>query len=606
MSYVVFFLLFVPRTPVPASLKDKHADEFAIFCRPYDAPSLKAAFLGPWIPHGAKDSIRNFYRPFAIVAYASLYELCERHIQKLHLYRQVFSFLKFAAFFGVLYFLSNGSLWTAFLATLLYSISFKLFDEHVIFQGLPDLIVTTFFFSGLFFFILFSNRTYGQLQTIGLGILICLFYILSVGTKENALFLFPTLFVYRLIHSWNREYSFSAQLKRVLDRKHLILFCALGMISIIYFFVRHYALGTDHALESSWGSRGIRSILNVMFNVMNNFSLIPWTFVDYSFADNYRLAVVKVVLNLILPAAGIYLIFFSDIDSVLKKSIAFSLALILLNTIFYTQGVRVRFNAIGNLGAFYIAAITLKRIARYARIPHRDFVTPLLTYSLLIAGLYVYVIQNVWNVLQRTDPIYPHVSFQASFFDYGWIIKQIHGESSKTNGYNSMNRQLETKYVKPTAFSFFVFAMALQTEHSTLDCFDITYRSLAHGPKVQIQLDEVEKKAMQITTLKEYRQQYTLGLISAARVVLIPKQAFEERSKYWSAGFDMNGFRKDFQTAVSSFESCGSIGQGILKQLQRAAKRMDKDDDGKFSDAEIEQFLSPKLTAAKQWVSEAF
>src|SRR3990167_9052431 len=370
--YIVFLSLFGFRKQVPLRLED----EFAIFSRPYNASSIKSAFVGPWIPAGLKDTIRNYYRPFFIVAYAWLYDLCGHNTSELYLVRMLFSLIKFAAFFGVLFLLTNRSLFTAFSATLLYTISFKIFDEQVVFQCLPDIIVATTFFTALFLYILLSSRQFGLLQTTGLVAGIILIYTIGLGTKENAFFLVPTLLFYRLIYSYSHwKGPFQRTIRVIFERKQLILFSALSVISIVYFIARYHSLGTQYIISNSYRT-GNNALRVAMLNIINNFALIPITYLDHPFALNVHIE--------------------------LKKGILFSLVLILLNTSFYTQLVRARFNSIGNLGSIYIVigiAHIIYSFRNKAKYPYN-----LLVSSITIACLSIYTIQNTTNILNRQHP----------------------------------------------------------------------------------------------------------------------------------------------------------------------------------------------------------
>lgn len=399
-SFIVFYSVFGFRKQVPLRLED----EFAVFSRPYSASSIKSAFTGPWIPKGLKDNIRNYYRPFAIVAYSCLYDFFGHDTSKLYLVRQLFSIIKIAAFFGVLYWLTNGSLFTAFSATILYSISFKIFDEQVVFQCLPDIIVTTIFYIILFLFILFSNRSFSWLQTVGLGTGILLLYVMGLGTKENAFFLVPTLLVYRLIYTyWGWQQSFSKMTRLFFERKQVFLFSALFAISIIYFVIRYYSLGTQYLISNSYRT-GASPLTVAMLNIGNNFALVPMAYMDRPIAINDLSAIMKCLSNLVLPSVAIYLLFFSNTDEELKKGILFSLVLILLNTFFYTQLVRVRFNSIGNLGCMYLSVVIIKQIMYYVRSCNVKKHYYSVAFAATVACLCIYAIHNAVNIHSRQHP----------------------------------------------------------------------------------------------------------------------------------------------------------------------------------------------------------
>ncbi len=84
----------------------------------------------------------------------------------------------------------------------------------------------------------------------------------------------------------------------------------------------------------------------------------------------------------------------------------------------------------------------------------------------------------------------------------------------------------------------------------------------------------MEKKAESIRKQSGYRQEFGLGLVNAAFLLLKPKQAFEERGTDWSAGFNMHAFRQELEAAKSHFRKSGDIGVNILKQLDRSTVKL--------------------------------
>jgi hypothetical protein len=596
LCYVSFLSLFMQRSSLPRNLKGEFAEEFAIFWKPYDVTALKAAFSGPWIPAGTKESIRYFFRPIAILGYAGLYEMCGQDLTRLHTTLQYLSLFKFAAFFGIMYLLSNRSPWTAFWATFLYSTSFKIFDEQIVLHDFPDLLLAIFFFNSILLFLLFSRRRYSPAITALLGAFICLLFTLSLGTKENGLFLFPTFLAYRWISVWNKKDSFSENFKKIFQRKHLVLFTLLLFISCAYLAIRYYSLGAKYVFSPSWAVERRPAVIYSAINVANNFALVPESYVGHLFADDWLSTLIWLMFNPIIPIAGVYLCLRSDLKKTVKKSIVFSLVLVFLNTFFFTLGVRIRFNSIGNLGSFFLAVIVGQTLFLYALNKFRERYAVILTYMLLVGSVYYYTVLNVWNILHRPHPFYPKAPLEAGLFDWHKILDQNDDRGSAIVQLNLLNSHAAT-YDESARFSFFLLAVVLETDHRTLDCFDMSYRGLFRGSDAQVQLKRVENKAESIQQLKGYRQDFGLGLVSAADLLLKPKQAFQERRMDWSNGFDMQNFRNQFETARVHFKRSGPIGEGILNQLDEVAKRIDSSQDGKFSDQEIQAFLTAKLTS---------
>lgn len=405
--YSIFFTLYGFRKQVPSQLEG----EFAVFSRPYTFSDIKSAFVGPWLPSGEKDSIRYFYRPFAIVAYKYLYHLFGHDIYSLHLARQLFSVFKLAAFYGIMCWLTNRSLSLTFFATLLYAISFKIFDEQVVFQCLPDILATTVFFAALFFYILFSNRQYNKQKTIGLGVSILLLFVIGLGTKECALFLLPTLLTYRVIYTcWQRPFS---KIHLIFDRKHAVLFSAMLVVLIVYFTMRYYSLGRQYLLMSPYQDKD-NWLIVVMLNILNNFAFFPITYVDRSMPLSSTITLGKCLLNMVIPFCAGFLLLSKNVDNELRKGVLFSLILILLNTFFYTQIVRLRFNSISNLGGICLLVVVVEQIIHRVRIGKNNKYYHPLIFAMIAACLCMYAIQNAVNILDRQHPnfesIYPSFS----------------------------------------------------------------------------------------------------------------------------------------------------------------------------------------------------
>jgi hypothetical protein len=590
ICYALFFALFSQRSPLPATLKSEFAEEFAIFWRPYDATSLHAAFTGPWIPKGTKESIRNFYRPFSISAYAGLYEMWGDDTSGLHRFLLYLTLLKFAALFGVFYLLAEDSLTVAFLGTLLYSISFKIFDEQIVLQDFPDLLLAILFFSALFFFILFTRSR----KTALWGSIVFSLFLLGLGTKENGFFLFPTLLAYRFIFAWtsgNSRYEF---VKRVFDRKYTVLFSLMLFISMGYFAVRYFALGADYFASASWTVSRRPTIVYSFINVLNNFALVPQTFVDHLFADDWMVTLLKIAVNLLLPVAALQMCTRRNVSDPIKKAILFCLTLIVLNTFFFTLGVRVRFNSIGTLGTMFLAVIVGQRIFHIAATTIQSRLGRVATYAFLATCVYLYITLNVWNILHRPHPFQPSAPLEVSIFNWKEILSHNDEKAQAIEQMNRLNAHAAT-FDERKSFSFFLLAVVLESEHRTLDCFDMCYRGMFRGSDAKLQLKIIESKAVAIEKLQGYRKDFALGLVNVAELILKTKQAYEEYGDDWATQYDMNEFRNQFQMAMDCFRRSGPIGEHILQQLEQVATKMDEDGDHQLSNDEIGSFITPKL-----------
>lgn len=119
------------------------------------------------------------------------------------------------------------------------------------------------------------------------------------------------------------------------------------------------------------------------------------------------------LLNLVIPLCAGFLLFCKNVDNELRKGVLFSLILILLNTFFYTQIVRLRFNSISNLGSIWLLVVVEQIMYRVRIGKNNKYYHPLI-FAMIAACLCMYAIQNAVNILGRQhlnfESIYPSFS----------------------------------------------------------------------------------------------------------------------------------------------------------------------------------------------------
>jgi hypothetical protein len=149
----------------------------------------------------------------------------------------------------------------------------------------------------------------------------------------------------------------------------------------------------------------------------------------------------------------------------------------------------------------------------------------------------------------------------------------------------------------PGYLSLFGLAVALSSSnlHIDFDCFDVTYSDLFVADRAGEQMEYLNslEKNEAVSTL--YRRDFKQGLVHAARMLLLPKVAFERREFQWSNGFPYGEFRRELESSKQFLASAGPVGQPILEALDKAIRRMDTNEDSQLSDDEIKDFLSPKV-----------
>jgi hypothetical protein len=153
------------------------------------------------------------------------------------------------------------------------------------------------------------------------------------------------------------------------------------------------------------------------------------------------------------------------------------------------------------------------------------------------------------------------------------------------------------KHDPPGHLSLFELAMTLQAanDYWTRDSFDTTYTDYFNAEEAALNLEYLKKEESKLPAKMTYRDSFRAALIHSARMLLLPKLAFEQRGLEWSKAFDADQFRKEFNVAEQSCKSAGASCDGILRQLERLHKRIDRNRDGEMSDSELDRYLIQKI-----------
>lgn len=151
---------------------------------------------------------------------------------------------------------------------------------------------------------------------------------------------------------------------------------------------------------------------------------------------------------------------------------------------------------------------------------------------------------------------------------------------------------------RPEGFiSAFELSMSLQASryYPDKDSFDICYTDLLDSSSAPLQLVYLEKELLTNQGKTAYREKFRLGVLHAARLLILPLATFEESGTNWASTFDSNRFRTEYFTTLKYLKESGETGKIIDVQLQKVGKRIDKNSDGNLSDEEIRRFLLRKL-----------
>ncbi len=188
------------------------------------------------------------------------------------------------------------------------------------------------------------------------------------------------------------------RVKSTLRSRYLWLFGILFAVTAGYFAIRYLALGPEYVLSYSY-DMGFNPLWVVWMNLLNNFTYIPQSYIQIHDVVLNRSIILAHLNFLVFVSLCIWAIREED-DSRLRKSLLFSLTLIVVNGVIATQLIRPRFNLVGELGSFAILTIAGRRLV--AVLWRRSAGWGRLFLITVLAGLaVVYAATNITNVLNR-------------------------------------------------------------------------------------------------------------------------------------------------------------------------------------------------------------
>lgn len=151
----------------------------------------------------------------------------------------------------------------------------------------------------------------------------------------------------------------------------------------------------------------------------------------------------------------------------------------------------------------------------------------------------------------------------------------------------------------PGHISLFQLAMSLQTAggQPDNDLFDICYADFFTSPgaahELKYLLEQLQSPVPE--NENEYKRNFKRGIIHAGRMLLLPKLSLEEKGKNWNETLDRNRFRMEYGLSLNAFRASGEVGKIIAHEMEKVGRRIDRNRNGRFSDQEIDRFLSDKL-----------
>jgi hypothetical protein len=149
----------------------------------------------------------------------------------------------------------------------------------------------------------------------------------------------------------------------------------------------------------------------------------------------------------------------------------------------------------------------------------------------------------------------------------------------------------------PGYFSLQDLALLIESANDFLrhDIFDSGYSMFFYGSTGADQLAFLQHLSASAPKVQPYRNALRFSLIHLAWAILMPKDAFERNGNSWVQGFDLQAFRVELDASSRYAKQARDVGQGLQQQLVRVRRRIDRNQDGRLADSEVEAFLSEKL-----------
>lgn len=148
----------------------------------------------------------------------------------------------------------------------------------------------------------------------------------------------------------------------------------------------------------------------------------------------------------------------------------------------------------------------------------------------------------------------------------------------------------------PGDIRLFELALAVDTEHyPDKDFFDICYRDFFDEKNAREQLEYLSTEGKKEREENEYKKNFRLTLMHLARLLLLPKVAYEESDTNWQKNLNLEDFRNELALTANYSARSGEVGKSISAELEKARRRIDQNKDGVLSDEEILYFLSEKI-----------
>lgn len=168
-------------------------------------------------------------------------------------------------------------------------------------------------------------------------------------------------------------------------------------------------------------------------------------------------------------------------------------------------------------------------------------------------------------------------------------------------GYQEIRYRLSKEPREPEAksgdVSLFALAMTLleAANYPDKDIFDIAYVSGFGATDCMSQFADLKTKETTFAFAQSYQRQFGLGLDHIGQMLLLPRCAVLLKGEGWAAALDFAEFRNQYTASKQCMEHAGEVGKPMLRELDKAVRRIDRNRNGAMSDQEITEFLADKF-----------
>jgi hypothetical protein len=165
---------------------------------------------------------------------------------------------------------------------------------------------------------------------------------------------------------------------------------------------------------------------------------------------------------------------------------------------------------------------------------------------------------------------------------------------SEDNGYNFRAKRTD----RPSGFISLMevgLAMNASSRYPDRDFFDFALPIFLDGTSSDEQFNFLSHEMANAQARQTTSSFFKMGLIHTSRMMLLFKKAHEKNGSNWIRKFPYEEFRRMNNEAIQCLEQAREPGKQIIPALHKVNRRIDRDGDARFSDAELKRYLQMKI-----------